>query len=217
MSLDQKVLTKFDGLISDLNTALAPTGLLHNEYKESINGAEAQRIRTEALNVIRRIHGQNSDHYQAASATDVHNDYRAGVSLLGVIVAAKNDYEQGFIFNLKSLVEAEVLGDFSEQAEFLLRAGYFHPAASLLGAVLEDALRKLSDRHGIAYPDATKLEALNVGLAKAGIYDKLIQKRITALGDIRNNADHGKFDKFKSDDVEDMLSYIRRFMADFLG
>jgi hypothetical protein len=48
------------------------------------------------------------------------------------------------------------------------------------------------------------------------VYSKLVQKRITALADIRNNADHGHFDKFSSDDVEDMVKWLRRFTADYL-
>ena len=61
-----------------------------------------------------------------------------------------------------------------------------------------------------------KLDRLNADLAKAGSYDKLVQKRITALADIRNNADHGHFDKFSTIDVEDMVKWVRNFSADHL-
>ncbi len=36
------------------------------------------------------------------------------------------------------------------------------------------------------------------------------------LADIRNNADHGHFDKFKREDVEDMVKWVKRFGADYL-
>ena len=51
---------------------------------------------------------------------------------------------------------------------------------------------------------------------RAGVYDKFVQKRITALADIRNNADHGHFNKYKLEDVEDMIKWVRRFSADYL-
>ena len=120
------------------------------------------------------------------------------------------------MFDLRALVAAELLGDFIEQAEALVKEGYHVPAASLVGAVLEDTLRKLCEAHNIGVPHKTKISRLNAALAKAGIYNKLVQKRITALADTRNNADHGYFDKFSREDVEDMVSWIRRFTADYL-
>jgi hypothetical protein len=135
---------------------------------------------------------------------------------LGVVEAAKRDFESGLLFEMRALLTAEVLGDFIEQAEALLAAKFHVPAASLIGAVLEDALRKLCEKHGITIPATTKIDRLNADLAKADVYDKLIQKRITALADIRNNADHGHFDKFKHEDVEDMVKWVRNFTADYL-
>jgi hypothetical protein len=52
--------------------------------------------------------------------------------------AAKADCEDGLLFNLKALVQAEILGDFLDQARVLFDAGYYVPAASLAGAVLID-------------------------------------------------------------------------------
>jgi len=53
-------------------------------------------------------------------------------------------------------------------------------------------------------------------LASAGIYDKLVLKRITALAELRNSADHGHFDKVGDEDARDMVGYVRRFCADYL-
>ena len=81
---------------------------------------------------------------------------------------------------------------------------------------MEDALRKLCEKHGVPVPTSTKIDRLNAELAKANVYDKLVQKRITALADIRSNADHGHFDKFRSEDTEDMVKWVKRFGADYL-
>ncbi|HEX7061543.1 MAG TPA: HEPN domain-containing protein [Woeseiaceae bacterium] len=121
------------------------------------------------------------------------------------------------IFQVRALVAAEVLDDFLEQAEHLFAQGFHVPAASLAGAVLEDTLRKLAESKGISVPGKTSIDKLNAELAKAGTYDKLVLKRITAIADVRNNADHRHFDKVKKEDVEDTLKWVRRFAADFLG
>jgi HEPN domain-containing protein len=179
------------------------------------------RFRTEALNLVRRACGEQSDHYRElkrlAESKDSANNSFYLPPCVGVVEAAHRDFAAGALFDMRALIVAEVLGDFMEQAEALLAAGYWHPAASLAGAILEDTLRKLCTKHGIAVPESTKIDRLNAELAKAGVYDKLIQKRITALADIRNNADHGHFDKFSRDDVDDMVKWLRRFTADNLA
>lgn len=178
------------------------------------------RFRTEAMNLIRRSCGEDSDHYRElkrlSESKDSANNSFYLIHALGVVEAAKRDFDAGLLFDMRALITAEVFADFIEQAEHLLASGYFVPAASLAGAVLEDTLRKLCEKNGIAIPDSTKIDRLNADLARANVYDKLVQKRITALADIRNNADHGQFDKFRREDVEDMVKWVRSFTADHL-
>jgi hypothetical protein len=57
-----------------------------------------------------------------------------------------------------------------------------------------------------------KLDTINANLAKQSIYNKLTQKRITALADMRNEAAHGEWNEFTKADVEDMLRSVRQFM-----
>ncbi|WP_050766277.1 hypothetical protein [Microcystis aeruginosa] len=57
---------------------------------------------------------------------------------------------------------------------------------------------------------------MNSDLAKAGVYNKLNQKRITAIADIRNSAAHGKQNEFTVQDVSDMIKDVSRFLADYL-
>lgn len=134
----------------------------------------------------------------------------------GILEAAFRDFSDDFLFDLRTLVRADLLDDFLAQAEVLLNDGYHVPAASLAGAVLEDTLRRMCDERRITYPQKTKIDALNSLLAKDSAYNKLTQKEITAKADIRNNADHGKFDQFKEADVLDMVTWVRRFVEENL-
>jgi len=172
------------------------------------------------MNLIRRSCGEDSDHYnqikQLATGKDSDNNGYYFSHCFGILEAAHKDFEAGLLFQIKSLVAAELLEDFISQAQILLDSGFYVPAASLTGAIIEDTLRKLSEKNGINVPEKTKIDSLNSELAKRGVYDKLIQKRITALADIRNNADHGHFDKFTKADVEDMIKWTIRFTADYL-
>ena len=79
--------------------------------------------------------------------------------------------------------------------------------------MLETSMRQLCVDKGIS---VSSLDKMNADLVKAGTYHRLVQKRITAIADIRNNAAHGHPDCFTAKDVEDMISYIEDFLAKHL-
>ncbi|MCI5072600.1 HEPN domain-containing protein [bacterium] len=219
----EKIKKKFSDLIITGNKFLDNCGL------ERDNGIPIRRpsnvdylqFRTEATNLVKRVCGEESVHYYelkkiSDDKTKAHNSYYFK-ECLGIVKAALSDYEDGFLFDLKSLVQAELLGDFIDQCEELFESNYISAAASLCGAVLEDSLRKLSLKNNIKIDDKTKISVLNANLAKKNIYSKLVSKQIIALADIRNNADHGHHKEFTDDDVKNMIKYTKRFLVDFLG
>jgi len=218
--LDEKKLSeKAQAILADAKRALSSSGWDGHTFDGVLPDTTAYlRVRTEALNLIGRVCGRESDHYRELQRV-VGSDAGSGdlLEVIGVIEAAIRDFEGGFLFDVRTLVAAEILDDFIEQARELLDAGYHVPAVSLAGAVLEDGLRKLCDRHGVPYPEKPGIEKLNVAVAKANHYDKLVQKRITHLADLRNKADHGEFSKVTKEDAKDMIDWLRRFAADYLG
>jgi hypothetical protein len=211
---------RFEHLIAEGRQVLGECGRVERRWDHFPSEEVYFRFRTEAMNLVRRSCGQDSDHYRElrrlAESEESANDSSFLPHVLGVVEAAKWDFDSGLLFDIRALLTAEVFADFVEQAEHLLGAGYHIPAASLAGAVLEDALRTLCGKNSIQIPASTKIDQLNADLARAGVYDKLVQKRITALADIRNNADHGHFEKCRPADVQDMVNWVRSFTADYL-
>lgn len=61
------------------------------------------------------------------------------------------------------------------------------------------------------------MDPMNVELTKAGVYNTLIQKRITALADLRNKAAHGKWNEFDGTDVRQMIDQVRTFMENLFS
>jgi hypothetical protein len=168
---------------------------------------------TSCLNLLSRVFGAQSVHYkQFETLFPELYLYSRASQALGTLRAATEDYEQGFLFDTRTLIEAEVLDDFLEQSEHLLGSGYYQPAAVVIGSVLEDGLRKFCVRYEIPLSVKPKLDTMNAELARKGVYNKLTQKRIMMLADIRNKAAHGEWDKFTKSDVEDMLRGVRQFM-----
>jgi hypothetical protein len=165
------------------------------------------------------VFGSESEHYRNFTAQPDKRGltYSPAKRALGVLKAAREDYAGGYLFNLRELVEAEVFSDFLDQAKALIDAGYFAPAGVVTGAVLEDGLRRLARRKGIELPEPPKLDRVNAELAKAGVYSKLVQKRITAIADIRNSAAHGEWSAFNDADVREMYSWVSRFLEEHLA
>lgn len=85
------------------------------------------------------------------------------------------------------------------------------PAASLVGAALEDVLRKLCLTNRIEIGERTSIGGLNSELSRAQVYDQLTQKEITAKAQVKNDADHGRYDQFTEADVQAMVKWVRTF------
>jgi len=149
------------------------------------------------------------------------NYYKHVSQLAGIAKALQHQLRAGLFANVRGLLQAEIFDDFLEMAEHLLAAGYKDPAAVLAGAVLEDALRKRTVREGLPTTDPKgknlTAEPLNVALAKAGIYNALIQKSVTAWADLRNKAAHARWGEYDAGHVEQMLAGVRKFCADYLS
>jgi len=133
---------------------------------------------------------------------------------LGYLKALNSDLKKGFLTNLRINARSEVECDFLSQADRLLKEKLKDPAAMVIGAVLEDALRQLCKKHDIS--EGQKIEAMNSPLRKAGAYTLAVQKQITAWADIRNNADHARFDQYDIAEVKLMYQGVTDFVAKYL-
>jgi hypothetical protein len=223
MKLDTKVLARLDELVEKGNRVLSTS---HDAYpsnvlianRHHVNPLEAHKWGMSCQNLLERVFGRDSL-FQTEFARRFREfpKSRYVTEAHGIVLSARDEYQQGFLFETRTLIEAEVFEDFLEQAEFLLRAGYIGASAVIVGCVLEDGLRKRHNRVGLPPPEKPKLDLMNADLAKEGVYNKLVQKQITALADLRNKAAHGQWDQFSDADVTNMLSQVRSILVNHLS
>jgi hypothetical protein len=135
---------------------------------------------------------------------------------LGILRALREDITERYLRKLVSLAQAEVFTDFLDMAQHLVSQGYKDPSDSLGSAVLEDGLRKIAEKNCVTVKSRDDLNSLNHRCADAGLYNRLMQKRIQVWNDIRNNADHGHFGEYSANDVEEMITGVQGFLADHL-
>lgn len=219
MNIDAQIIDRFEKLIARgedvLRTKkLSPDGLL--AFDSAVDFQSGNQWLASAQSLLANGLGRDAEHYLLFTSI-----FEKGVTFfrvqkgLGVLAAAKEDYENGYLSEIRGLIAAEMLSDLLQQAGELLDAGYEGSGAVLAGAVLEDELRKLCKTRSITLPVKPKLEFMNAQLAKSGAYNKLTQKRLTAIADIRNSAAHGNWDEFTHADVSEMIKWITSFIERF--
>ena len=132
---------------------------------------------------------------------------------LGVLQAALEDVERGYLETVRELAAAEVFSDLLDQADHLLQNGYSAAAASLAGAVLENGLRSLATRKDITVKARDNLPSLNNKIGDKGVYSRLRQKQVSVWINVRNAADHGRFADFTDSDVADLIKGVRNLLS----
>jgi hypothetical protein len=65
---------------------------------------------------------------------------------LGILRAVKGELDFGPLPQMEGLISGEIFEDFLDMAEHLLDNNYFQVVPSLVGAVLEDAMRRCPDQ-----------------------------------------------------------------------
>jgi len=170
-----------------------------------------------ALSFLTSVFGQDSTHIEQFSTLCSWAQYRDALIGQAILRAAMEDLEGGYLISLEELVSADVFSDFLEMAQYLLEQGYKDPAASLIGAVLENGLRRIARNNDVKVRSGDDLSTLNQKLADKHVYNRLTQKNVEFLGAVRNNADHGHFEEYDKDVVEQMLAGVTTFLEGHLS
>lgn len=225
--MDQLITQEIEDLISTgeklaADASVSDSSLGHNRVQELAS------ITARGGQLIARLYGSDSHYFQTfKTATQIeyfnimHSScYRHVADVVGIFKAVEHDIKSGMLTNFRSLIQADVFADFLDMAEHLHRESYKDAAAVLLGAVLEDSLRKVADANGVSILNSNgkllTIDPLNVALAKKGVYNALVQKQITSWANLRNDAAHGHFDKYDSVQVQQMLFFVQNFCANHL-
>jgi hypothetical protein len=188
-----------------------------NTNKVSIDSNVNLNWKVKAKALLVSACGSESQHFKEFEAAETKgwasnlDNFRR---MRAVFEAAREDFEGGYLASVHDLVRAEVFESELEQAAELLKSGYGLAAAVIAGVVLETAIRDLCTRNQIQHG---KLDKMNADLAKAGVYNGVVQKRITHLAAVRNSAAHGNEAEFNTYDVNAMIDEVEQFLATHLS
>lgn len=218
MNIKDEVLQRLDALLQKADAVIgthspSPPGTIGFPTLDSQAFTEWQ---TQSLTYLINLLGPDHtyvDHFRKQVTQGFIGQVKSGK---GILQALQEDIEGGYLKRIETLVSADIFNDFIEMAEYLLSQGYKDPTASLVGAVLENGLRRICMVHGITLSVKEDISSLNKKLADAGVYNRLTQQKVQVWNNIRNNADHGKFNEYKVDDVNEMLKGVRSFLEQYI-
>lgn len=207
------IVKQLSEIVTDLADSANDNGYL-GEY-------DAQRIATRARAAIRRYAPPGSPYEDDASelgrSDEFGNEGWKAQQLTAIVHALRDDYSLGGLTAVQELVHADLFDDFLDMAAELLSKGFVGPAAALAGSVLEEHLRKLAAKHGVATVDAKgrskSVETLSVDLRKGVAITEVQRKSVTAWYAQRNEGAHGRSENLVEADVERMIDGIRDFVA----
>lgn len=198
--------------------------LQYDAYETTVSSADVAEFNAMCLAAIERIAGANHT-YSLQAHTAIKN--RGGIdntpstsALYGIVAALKRDVENDYLVQFSEIEHANLFADFVEMGDHLLAKGYKDPAAVLIGSVLESHLRQLTLKNGLPVADTDsagksvprKADRLNTELTKAGVYNLLAQKQITAWMDLRNKAAHGLYSDYTGQEVALFSQGLKSFM-----
>lgn len=184
----------------------------------SVNGEKFNEARSASLSFIKNLFGSAHPYYIDFNIRVASNHPSDASYGRGILKAIKSEIDGGWLNTMKGIVSAEIFSDFLEMARHLLSEKYKDAAAIMIGSVLEEHLRQLCLKHSIPTDDLKtgkpkKADLLNSELANSSAYNKLDQKNITALLDLRNKAAHGKYGEYTHQQVELMAQSVSDFMT----
>lgn len=177
------------------------------------DSSEWQRWVTSAFNLIKNVLGEDSIHYQNFKliSTNAKGWEEELEQLNGIFLAAKDDYEGGYLFNIESIILGEIFCDFILLSEKALTEGNKDVAAVLACAALEDALKRFAISHGIDVEDKDMSDVVN-GLKAKGLVKGAQKTLLDTMPKIRNYAMHADWHKVAREDVGSVIGFVKEFI-----
>lgn len=172
-----------------------------------------KRWATSAQSLIKSVCGVGSPHYSNfldAFKKCVGTDHSVR-ALFGVFMAAKEDFEGGYLFNVDLRVSGKVFGDFVTLAKHALSERHKDVAAVLACAALEDALKRYAAANDLSVDGKTMTEVVNA-LKGSGLVSGAQKTLLDAMPRIRNHALHAEWDKLSEPDVNSVIGFVEQFL-----
>ena len=167
--------------------------------------------------LLKQAYGEHSSYHKRFSDTvrtceDSDIVVRWVEVLDSIMVAAKNDYVNGYAHDINLRISGEVYEDFIESAKATLESDNLPVAAVLATASLEDVLKRFARSHGIDTDSKTMSQVIGALKTKRGLLQRGTIEALKPLPRIRNLALHAEWDKLSEVDIGVVIVFVEKFL-----
>lgn len=198
---------------------------LITHLRRLIAGISASRdpvgVVAEALEFLRKYAGPQSSYFKTLERYDPRTMGRANQAVHDLLESFLKYVESGLYADISPERQAQldVVSDFLEMAEVLLKTKGVHPAAPamIIGATLEEFLRTWSEAENLSLGSRKPgLETYSQILRDADLLTKQDGKDITAWAGVRNHAAHGEWSEVSDTNrIALMLEGVNLFLRKY--
>lgn len=129
------------------------------------------------------------------------------------IVCSLSDRLDSTLFEIKQLIESDLFDSEIDAASMLAKKGYLRGAGAICGVVLEKHLKSVATAHAIMITkNMPKISDLNELLKNNNVIDVAQWRHIQYLGDLRNLCDHDKTSEPTKENLEDLISGVKKVL-----
>lgn len=173
-----------------------------------------QRWASSAMHLVSAVFGEDSPHYRnlAKAYAEFRGWPNALEAMRGVFLAAKSDYDGGYLFRVESTISGEIFADFVVAAKFALADGQKDVAAVLASAALEDALKRYARMNGLNADGKVMQEIVNALKAK-GLVSGPQKSLLDTMPKIRDASMHADWHKITPQDVGSIIGFVEQFLT----
>jgi hypothetical protein len=219
MKLNTKITRRFGELQKKADEILEnqTSERIYDSIYRKVDPASVRGWGTSVLSLFQTVFGEDRAHYRNFHEVFSNRQFIEDTSqfelLLAVFQAAREDYEGGYLFDVRTLAKAEVMVDVLGQADIMKNAGYFDVACIMAGVALELAVKEICTRENI--PPAS-FNRMNEELWKLGIYNQAKWEQLKTWYTRRSEPAHGNMGQSTPQETDEMIRGINGFIADYL-
>lgn len=217
MNINEQIRKRFAELETH-GLAIPVKRAAYGEGADSVDPETFQRWASSAMHVVASVFGEQSPHYRNLEAA--YKEFRGYAydvpPVRGVFLAAKSDYDGGYLFSIESAISGEIFGDFVTAAKTALSEGQKDVAAVLSCAALEDALKRFAQINGLNVNKKDMPEVINA-LKGAGMLSGPQKSLVDVMPKIRNAAMHADWSSLTPQDVGSVIGFVEQFLLTKFG
>jgi hypothetical protein len=128
------------------------------------------------------------------------------------IVKALLQRLQSSLFDIKTLVAADLFDNELDAAEELNGKGFHRAGGAIAGVVLEGHLAAVCEQHKVSAPKQATISQLNDLLKKGNVIEMPTWRFIQHLGDLRNLCDHKKSHDPTREQIYELIEGVRKII-----